>query len=269
MKNRIRISSILTGLLIITAGVLLLLFNSGVLDVQYKYIVFSWQSLLIAMGFIFLFSRYKWFMGVLLMLVGGFFLLRKMNIESMSFITDNLWTVVLILVGIFVLGKAIWGPRYFRYHAEARRMRFQQQFGECCSTSSCESGKFRDHSQQPWENRRSNTGYIDRNYIFSGSKEKINTKDFKGGEINCIFGGMELDLMDAQLAEGVNTLNVSTVFGGLVIYAPAEWKIEIHRSNVMGNFVDNRPKPTFEVDDKRLLIIEISSVLGGGEIKSR
>jgi len=33
--------------------------------------------------------------------------------------------------------------------------------------------------------------------------------------------------------------------------------------------VDNRPKPGFEVDENRVLIIVANAVFGGGEIKCR
>lgn len=60
----IKIRSILSGILIITAGIVLLLFNNGVLPLEYKHIVFPWQSLLVAIGFVNLFSSHHWVFGI-------------------------------------------------------------------------------------------------------------------------------------------------------------------------------------------------------------
>ena len=97
MKSDIKISGIVTGLLIIAAGVLLLLFNNGNLDPAYKHVVFSWPSLVMAVGFTCIFSRCKWIFGLVLMLVGGFFLLRKVDAGGIWAHSQTLWTVLLIL----------------------------------------------------------------------------------------------------------------------------------------------------------------------------
>jgi len=260
MRNDIKASGIVTGLLIIAAGVLLFLFNNGDLDPAYKHIVFSWPSLLVAIGFTCLFSRFKWIFGVVLMLVGGFFLMRKVGTTTGIWMhSQSLWTVLLVAFGVIIVVKAIWGTGHCHRRAEAWHKRCRQE-GENFS---------RRHVRGNWKNRGSETGYIDRNYLFGGAKERIIIKDFKGGEINCAFGGMELDLMDAQLVEGVNILRINILCGGVVIFAPMAWKIEIRQSSMLGNFEDHRPKPPFEIDDKRLLVLEVSVMLGGGEIKTR
>ena len=256
-RNNIKVSSILCGLLFLAAGVMLFAFNAGFLLPEYKYVVFSWPTLLIAIGFVFLFSRDKWVAGVILVLIGGFFLLPKLNIERLDFITKNGWAIGLLIVGVFVLYRAIFGKHFLHRHPDGlwvyssdKKWRHGYR-SRSCGTSENESG------------------YIDRNCVFSGGKEKMDIKNFKGGEVNSVFGGIELDLSDAQLAEGVHRLELNSVFGGIVLFVPVEWNIEIQQTQVFGNFVDNRPKPGFEVDEKRILIIEANAVFGGGEIRCR
>lgn len=247
-RNRIKMISIVQGLLVILAGVLLYLFNVGTLPVEYKPIVFSWQMLLIAVGFSCLFSYRGWGFGLITILVGGYFLLQKMDIESLKFITNNGWSIILIILGFIILWHAIMG------HGKFHRNRHIEYKGKRTGKQSYNS---------------TGTGYIQRDLIFSGANEKMDVPDFKGGEINCVFGGIELDLMDCMLAEGVNTLEINTVFGGTVIYAPIEWNIQIHQSSILGQFSDNRPKPDFIIDDSKVLIIKASSIFGGGEIKCK
>jgi len=253
--NRFKMISIVQGLLVIAAGVLLYLFNTGVLSgayngIEYKDIVFSWQMLLIAIGFSMLFSFRVWVGGLITMLIGGFFLLQKMNVEALRFITDNGWAIALILIGFIILWKSVLGcgrNRCWKYH----------------------DADWKHHISKPGKHQNGVSGYIERNFVFGGSNEKLDVPDFKGGEINCVFGGIELDVSDSQLAEGTNMLEINTVFGGVVIYAPVEWNIQLHQSSVMGNFKDSRPQPDFAIDDTKVLIIKASSVFGGGEIKCR
>ena len=253
-QHNVKISSLVFGLLVIAAGALLFAFNTGALPVEYKRIVFSWQMLLISGGFNFLFSHRNRIAGVILMLTGGFFLLSKLNIVNLDFITQNGWAIGLIIGGILIICKVIWGKHFCRRNPEAFRVHIDMH-------DKPRSYKRRNYDNEP--------GYIDRNYVFGGGSEKLSITDFKGGEINCVFGGSELDLTDSQLAEGVHTLEINSVFGGCVLYVPVEWNIEIRQSQVFGRFEDHRPKPGFEVDEKSTLIIEASAVFGGGEIKCK
>ena len=248
-RNSIKLSSIICGLLFLTAGALLFAFNAGFLAPEYKCVVFSWQMLLAAIGFVMLFSRSSWIGGIIMMLIGGFFLLPKLQIERLEFLTNNGWAIALIVVGILVMYCAIF-------------------------SKGCKAGVIVMTSDKKWRSKKcgsddSGSGYIDRNCVFSGGKEKMDIKNFKGGDINSVFGGIELDLSDAQLAEGVHHLELNSVFGGIVIYVPIEWNIEIKQTQFFGAFVDNRPKPAFQIDEKRMLIIEANAVFGGGEIKCR
>jgi predicted membrane protein len=243
-------SSIILGLIFLAAGVLLFAFNSGLLMPELRHVVFSWPMFLVALGFAFLFSRDKWVAGVILLLVGGFFLLPRLNIERLDFITQNGWAIGLILVGVIVLFRAVFG-RHFLWRTEWH----------------CPEKKWDSFG---WKNHKDESGRIDYNCVFTGGKKNLDTKNFRGGEINNVFGGLELDLTDAQMPEGVHFLEINSVFGGVVLYVPVEWKVEIRQSSqVFGSFVDNRPKPSFEVDEKRTLIIEANAVFGGGEIKCK
>jgi predicted membrane protein len=245
----LKISTIVTGLLVIAAGVLLFLFNADVLDPAYKPVVFSWPVLLIAIGFNGLFSRHGWTWSFVLMAVGGFFLLQRLAIPSMAFITQNGWTILLVLIGLIILLHAIFGKNYC--HSE--------KF----------SKKMKEHNEYRKGRYKGEAGFLDLNYVFGGSKETLDMEIFRGGDINCVFGGVELDFYECQLAEGVSSLEINTVFGGAVLYIPSDWNIEIRQNQVFGSFVDHRPKPVVETDKSRTLIIEASSVFGGGEIKCK
>jgi predicted membrane protein len=205
--------------------------------------------LLIGLGFAFLFSRDKWVAGVILMFIGSFFILPRLQFVGFYnigyFVGQNLWAIGLVTLGIVVLCKAI----------------FTHSFWHCRTDVKCHS--------HGWQHQKEEAGYIDRNCVFTGGKEKLDIQNFKGGEVNSVFGGIELDLSDATLAEGVHHLELNSVFGGIVLFVPVDWRIEMKTTQVFGAFADNRPKPSFEVDEKRVLIIEANAVFGGGEIKCK
>jgi len=252
-KSSVKISSIVFGLLFVAAGALLFAFNAGALPIEYKSVVFSLPMLLIAIGFIAFFSRRSWFAGLILILLGGFFLLPKLDIPSLDIIRQNGWAIILTAAGIGILCKVLFNRKWFQWHTHF---------------------VFAGSAGQEWKQfsstgKRHKTGYIERNCVFGGAKEEWDVQNFKGGEVNCVFGGMELDLSKAQLAEGVHHLELNSVFGGIVLYVPIEWNIEINTTHVFGAFVDNRPKPGFEVDENRSLIIEANAIFGGGEIKCK
>ena len=248
----LKFSGIVTGLLVVTAGILLFLFNTEVLDSAYKPIVFSWQMLLIALGFNGLFSRNCWFGSLILIMIGGFFLLQKLAIPGMAFVTQNMWTIILIFVGLVILFHAIFGKKRFHCHSDKFKKRMERHNNGCS-----------------WEQHKNESGYLDLNYVFSGTKDKLSMDVFRGGDVNCVFGGVELDFYDCRLAEGINTLEINTVFGGIVLYIPLDWNVEIRGNQVFGNFEDRRPKSDLEIDKSRTLIIQASSVFGGGEIKCK
>ncbi len=254
---QIKITSIISGILVITAGVLLFAFNANLLPLEYKPILFSWQMLLVSLGFVCLFSYHKRFFGLLLMLVGGFFLLPELDIEPLKFLQGNGWALALIIVGVFIIYNAVFNRR-FRY----KRLMMNNYHGK--------RKTHREFASSWQQNSPPNEpGYIYRDYVFGGSKEKLDIADFKGGEINCVFGGTQLDLSNSQLTEGVSNLKISAVFGGVVLIVPMDWKIEIHQEQVFGHFEDKRPNFGFEVNENKVLIINASSVFGGGEIKSK
>ena len=253
IRNRIKLSSIICGLLFLAAGVLLFAFNAGLLLPEYKRVVFSWPMLLVAIGLVWLFSHHKWMGGVILIFIGGFFLLPRLNIEGFEFVAQNFWAIGLVLAGILVLCKTIWSRR-FKAHFR-------------CSCSNQEGNHGGSHRAK--NGSETEAGYVIRDCVFGNIKETIDVKNFKGGDINSVFSSVEIDLSEAQLAEGVNRLKIDMVFGNIVLYAPAEWNIEIREDSVFGRFLDNRPKPECAVDETKVLIISADSVFGGGEIRCK
>jgi predicted membrane protein len=170
--------------------------------------------------------------GFVLMGVGGLFLLPI--IFDWGFHWKGIfWPVILIVVGIFIIRKR----------------------SECMPNSKERSGN--------------ESSYIDELNVFGGGEKVINTNNFKGGKVTCVFGGTELNLTNANLAEGTNVIDVFTMFGGCVLIVPSDWEVKVEVSAILGGVADKRiPTTNYIVEPKKELIIKGIVALGGCEIKS-
>lgn len=230
---------IILGILLIASGVLLLGFNAHLINPAYEDIIFSWPMLLIAIGFLNMFKEGHSFSGIVLMLVGIFFLLPYLFFLPDNFAL-NFWPGLLIIIGILII---------------ARRTIFHSHF---------HSHKFEATSEL-----KNEAGYIVLNNIFGGGKHKVPPTEFKGGKISNIFGGTELDLTQATLAPGTNVLEVDCIFGGASIIVPTDWVVTIQVTSIMGGFNDKRSviRNTNTASGSEL-IIKGSAIFGGGDVKS-
>jgi len=218
---------------VIVAGFLLLLFNIGLISPSLKHIFFSWQMLLIVIGIVSLLSSENHTPGYVLLTIGLIFLLPRI-FEFTFNVAHLLVPTILIAIGVILLLKR--AP----LHIGSSHL-----------------------SAQTMEN-----GYVHEENIFSGSKQRFLQEVFRGGHISCAFGGSELDLTQTSLAEGNNVLEITTIFGGVTLIVPSDWKIILRTTSIFGGFSDKRMHIKEGGDNSRVLIIKGSTIFGGGEIKS-
>lgn len=236
-ENGTPTKKLILGVIVIAAGFLLLLSNTGLLPYELRHVIFSWQMLLIGIGIVSLFSSESRTPGTILILIGSFFILPRIFDLSIN-IMHVFWPVLLIGLGVLILTRRL--PR--RNMSQHRSDAFPEQ---------------------PMED-----GYIHEENIFSGGKQRVMHQVFRGGHINCVFGGSEVDLTQATLAEGVNELEVNTIFGGVTLIVPSDWRIQLKMTSIMGGFSDKRAYVKENPDPSRILVIKGSTIFGGGEIKS-
>jgi predicted membrane protein len=225
------------GAIVIIAGLLLLGFNFDFFPYDFKHIIFSWQMLLVAIGVVSISHNESRTPGIILILVGSFFLLPELFDFHIPFI-KLFWPVLLIAIGVMILVK-----RGFHHPGQ-------------------------HHWRRPDHSSDLDDGYINETNVFSGSKRRISHQEFKGGKISNVFGGTEIDLTQASLAEGRVELVVECVFGGVTLIVPSDWKVILNVSSIMGGFADKRNLVREPSNPDRMLVIRGSSIFGGGEIRS-
>ena len=96
--------------------------------------------------------------------------------------------------------------------------------------------------------------------VFDGIDLKSRAKAFKGGSMLAWFGGIAVDLRDAELAPGAR-LSVHTLFGGIALETPPSWRIE-STAKALGGGVEVRT-PAQDDLGAPLLTVEGMSVFGG------
>lgn len=101
--------------------------------------------------------------------------------------------------------------------------------------------------------------------IFSGCEERVRTNDFKGTTIYAIFGGVDLDLREANTEASEIAINVYSIFGGADIWVPEGYNIVMNSTAVFGGN-DNKTKNAFKEGNKTIYI-NCVSVFGGTEVK--
>jgi len=226
------------GAVLIIVGACLLLQR---LDLNLPHWLFSWEMILIAVGIV-IGAKHNFRPGgwIVMVLVGGIFLVNE--IFDLPYATAQfIWPVVLILVGIMLIVK--------KNYPEAEWPSRKKSFAASEEFSTGED-------------------VLNATAIFGSVNKAIMSKNFKGGDVTAIFGGATLNFMKADINGAV--MDITTVFGGCEIIVPANWKVQVDITTILGGVEDKRymgqqiPNGPIE----KLLILKGTCLLGGVEIKS-
>jgi len=239
------------GLVLMFIGVVFLGSNFGLIPLPLKGVIISWQMLLIFIGVINLFKQ-KLISGVIFIFIGGFFIIPKIFPALDNNFQQNFWPLILIAAGIVIVLQRAFNPKYFNdfWSADWQHHRHYKH-------------DYRHNNYSKWD---TNKGFS-KNSVFGSGEHIVLDPEFKGGDMNAVFGGITLDLRRTNLPVGETVLEVNAVFGGITIYVPVDWFVETHLDAVFGGFQDNR-MPKEPLDTTRKLIITGSCVFGGGELRN-
>lgn len=100
--------------------------------------------------------------------------------------------------------------------------------------------------------------------LFGGNKHVSTSKNFVGGQTTAIFGGIELDLRDAEFADGAQ-MNVMAVMGGIDMKLPKNVKVVMTGMPVFGGFSDSTKT---EGENTKVLNIYCTAIFGGVDVKN-
>ena len=102
--------------------------------------------------------------------------------------------------------------------------------------------------------------------VMGGVHWHTTSHQFRGGDVNAIMGGVEVDLRDARVKPGEELIiDTLAMMGGIEIFVPADWRIQADVLPIMGAF-ENNTKPTS--GNGPVLTIRGAVVMGGVEVKN-
>jgi predicted membrane protein len=267
----------ITGIIFILLGGLLIAGNVGLVPHDFKKIIISWQMLLIVIGIVSIAKRQTFhFHGLSLVCVGIFFIIPKVaqvfpavfsGIDAANFVAIY-WPALLIAGGIImVLRIFIPGTHNQRWHSHQRYKYCHTRFRE--RRERFGNGKNGWNNDENSENEEKNSwnGDFSKSCIFGNGRYIVVDTEFKGGSLQAVFGGIELDLRKAYLPEGETVLNIEAIFGGVELFVPDSWLLEVKIESVLGGVDDSR-RVSAVTDTSRKLIIKGSAVFGGVEIRN-
>lgn len=230
---------ILAGLVVIGVGTVLLSDRLGYYIPQW---VFTWKMLLIVIG-LFIGAKHsfkggKWLIPIA---VGAFFLISELPAIDLP-TAKIFWPVIIIIIGIMMIVK----PK------KNRREHW---------------GNWRNDYYTDAQN--SSEDIIETVTIFGSLKKNVISKQFKGGESVCVFGGTELNMMQADI-NGRIVLEIVQVFGGTKIVVPSNWQVQSEEMvSIFGGLEDKRPlSNTTPTDNSKVLVLRGTCLFGGINLKS-
>jgi len=230
---------LLLGIVLMILGLFLIADLADIVPWRMRDFLFTWQALLIFLGIIFLSNKENKGTGVILIVIGAFFLMPKILDESRFLHLPDywhrlFWPSMLIILGLVVIFSA-------RRHGGR--------------------GTYFGHRK-----RESSDDVLDDVAIFGGGDRIINSQQFEGGRITNIFGGSKYNMSSARLAPGRQHLDVVMLFGGSKFIIPDNWNVKVEVTSVFGGFSDKRVKSMVEKDQDKTLVITGVAIFGGGEI---
>jgi len=102
--------------------------------------------------------------------------------------------------------------------------------------------------------------------MMAGIHHQSTSPSFRGGDVNAIMGGVELDLRNAQMKDGEEAvIDAFALWGGIEITVPENWRVVGQVMPLLGGF-ENKARSTG--GNGPVLIIKGAAVMGAVEVKN-
>ncbi len=237
-------SRLFVAIFLVVAGTLLFLDNIGVLRVHniWDY----WPLILVAAGVGKLSGcRYtsERLLGVFLILFGLLFLLLSLHVLTVHS-WDHSWpfSLLLIALGFVTLIKVVESGR-----TGSPRLGFPAQF-----------------SASP-------NDVLNETSVAGNVKRRLDTANFAGGQIDCFFASVEIDLRHAQISSKDKPvrIDVNCFCGAAKLRIPDTWIVSLQAPAILGNVEDKTipPRTTGGIQSPTLVITG-QSLFGAIEVEN-
>jgi len=238
---------LIIGLVLAGIGVVLLLQNFGFLPDQdlWDY----WPVIFIVVGVARASTAYSvtgrvW--GGLVAIGGVLFLLAQLGYIHHNLFT-LFWPVVLIGVGAMLLVRGIERNHYLN----------ARESGALNNPAGSGSGPVPRSPDRVHEFA-----------VFGGAHRRIDSQQFEGGDAVALFGGVQLNLRDAETKQEEMFIDITAAFGGVEIRVPETWAVSMRVTSIFGGYDDKTHAPPVGTTKPPLLVITGAVIFGGLSVKN-
>lgn len=170
--------------------------------------------------------------GIILVVVGLLFQMRKLHIITVS-LMSFFWPAIIIAIGVsMLLPRTLTKDKYEFSKNET------------------------DHD------------VVDNLALFSGVKSRNISKSFRGGSLVSIFGGIEMDLREANLLNKGARMDVTAAFGGVNIIVPPEWTVIVKGIPIFGGWSNKTRGRNYVDPNAPVLTLHCFVAFGGLEVRN-
>lgn len=225
-----KVSSILWGVVLVAAGVILALNAFGITSIN---IFFDgwWTLIIIVPSVIGLFTNHDKGGSIIGICIGAFLLLCCQDVLSFDMFWKLLIPAAIVIIGVNIIISNVRGNK------------------------GTEVYKMLKDSGAPIKNATA---------TFSGTNVNFDGEVFDGAELNAVFGGVKCDLRGAVIEKDC-VINASAIFGGIDIFVPQDLNVKIISTSVFGGVSDKNH--TKNQADRPTLYINATCLFGGVDVK--
>lgn len=259
-------SANIVGAAIVFLGIVLLMRN---LDLGFPFPrnIFGWEMILIIIGIVIgINSKFEKKSSIILIAIGGLFLLRRLLDFSFSGI---IIPIVAVGVGIYLIVRNRDQPP-LPVPPQTPPTQDENEFDwdkriDTDADIDTEQKDYTQHAKTTYAYEGEN--YIKVESIFGYAKKIIFSKNFLGGNMTNLFGSTEINLLQADIQQPV-ALDVFQLFGSTKIIVPPHWIVATTASSILSENDDRRAILTPVKDQNKCLYITGTSIFGSITIKN-
>lgn len=248
---------VLAGVIILVIGLILLAGQLG-MDHIFPRWLFSWPLILCVVGLIIgATSNFKNPASLILIGLGTVFILQ----QNFNF---NVWKFV---VPIFLTGLGLWLLTDKQRSTKKQSRPVQPDYTHTDYIHQDQDYNTDSDQERQQASFTNENDFLNSTAIFSEEKKTIVSKNLQGGEIVNVFGGTDLNLMQADL-KGPIVIDIFQLFAGTKIIVPPHWTVHSKVVSVFGEVSDKQFHQDRPKDHQKTIYLKGTSIFGGITIKS-
>jgi predicted membrane protein len=195
--------------------------------------------------------------GGMVVLAGIVFLLNNFGLIHGD-VWRFIWPGALIVIGLGMLARSI-DRNNSGYQPESAKVTAEKVVDDIHKRIKIQMG----------EQTRSTVDRISEWAIFGGSRRRVDSQNFQGGEAFAMFGGVEIDLRRAATTATEIVVDANAIFGGVEVRVPETWNITVRGAGIFGGYEDETMDSRVTPDSKQPnLIVTGFAIFGGVNVKN-